>query len=977
MEITFGYQKNLVICSNSELLKRIWSNSTNDKKILIPDLEVLPYDNFSPHPEVSSRRLIALRDLLKKNSITAFSTVPALFQPFFDKASINTLYFEFKENQKIDRNELISNLVENGYESADLVIKPSSYALRGSVIDIFPSNSKYPVRIDLDDDLISSISIFNTDTQKTLRKINSFIVRPSRGFVLNANSIKIFKKNWRLRFKDDGEVFDKVTKGKFIPGIEFYSSLFYDEKTSLKDYLNDFKIFIVGDVKSESKNYWDLINDRYEEFLGDINRPILKPGEIFNSLDEINKLIFESETINLPEKSLNKSVDLVFKDSSIRSEQLERDFDSLLNFKKDELVVHANHGIGKFLGLKNLSNTECFLIEYQNNELLYVPVNSISQISPYIGVKDIPLDSLSKKKWSEKAQKSKLKAFDIASEILEAEAKRNLEESQKVSLDTTEYEKFCDTFKFTETPDQARVIREVIADLLSDKPQDRLICGEVGFGKTEIALRASFIVAQNNYQVCILAPTTVLAKQHFEVFKDRFSNFPQRVCLLTREQTKTEKLEIYKKIKENYYSIIIGTHALFNKEISFNKLNLLIIDEEHKFGVRQKERIRSLKSGINVISLSATPIPRTLNLSLSKVRDISLITTPPTGRKSVKTIVSRYSKSLVFEAIQREFYRDGQVFYLLNNVSKLEDKKKEIQERFPDKTVAFAHGQLKPKDLSKVMHSFINKEIDLLVCTTIIESGIDIENANTLIVEESENYGLSQLHQIRGRVGRSQREAYAYFLLNEAKELKNKASERIEALQENESLLSGFSLAMRDLEIRGAGELLGEKQSGPIDVVGLTLFSKMIESAIKILKGEKIIDQSDIDIDIGIYGFIPEDIIPQAELRLSIYKEISSIKENKNLEQNKKDFIDRFGDLTKEIINLYELSKLKNLARKLNILAIKYREENFSLKLADDSRLVPPSSEIKEMKLNAKDIKSDRLTFIMSKLESFLDKNEI
>ncbi len=359
MEITFGYQKNLVICSNSELLKRTWSNSTNDEKILIPDLEVLPYDNFSPHSEVSSKRLIALRDLLKKDSVTAFSTVPALFQPFFDKASINTLYLEFKENQKIDRNELISNLVENGYDPADLVTKPSSYALRGSVIDIFPSNSKYPVRIDLDDDLISSISIFDTDTQKTLRKINSFIVRPSRGFVLNINSIKIFKKNWRSRFKDDGEVFESVSK-------------------ALKDYLNGFNIFIVGDVKSESKNYWELINNRYEEFLGDVNRPILRPAEIFNSLDEINNLISDSETINLPETSFDKSLDLVFKDSPSSSEQLERDFDSLLNFKKDELVVHANHGIGKFLGLKNLNNTECFLIEYQNNELLYVPVNSIS-----------------------------------------------------------------------------------------------------------------------------------------------------------------------------------------------------------------------------------------------------------------------------------------------------------------------------------------------------------------------------------------------------------------------------------------------------------------------------------------------------------------------------------------------------------------------------------------------------------------------
>jgi transcription-repair coupling factor (superfamily II helicase) len=550
MEITFGYQKNLVICSNSELLKRTWSNSKNDEKILIPDLEVLPYDNFSPHSEVSSKRLIALRDLLKKDSITAFSTVPALFQPFFDKVSINTLYVEFKENQKIDRNELISNLVENGYDSADLVTKPSSYALRGSVVDIFPSNSKYPVRIDLDDDLISSISIFDTDTQKTLRKINSFIVRPSRGFVLNVNSIKIFKKNWRSKFKEDGEVFESVSKGKFISGIEFYSSLFYDEKPSLKDYLNDFNIFIVGEVKSESKNYWELINNRYEEFLGDVNRPILKPAEIFNSLDEINNLISESETVDLPKKSLDKSLDSVFKDSSSSSEQLERDFDSLLNFKKDELVVHANHGIGKFLGLKNLNNTECFLIEYQNNELLYVPVDSYISNYSLHWRKRYPFRFLSKKKWSEKSQKSKLKAFDIASEILEAEAKRNLEESQKVSLDVSEYEKFCDTFKFTETPDQERVIREVIADLLSDKPQDRLICGEVGFGKTEVALRASFIVAQNNYQVCILAPTTVSLNNILRYLKIDLVNFLIEFAFSQESKQKQKKLKYIRKLKK-------------------------------------------------------------------------------------------------------------------------------------------------------------------------------------------------------------------------------------------------------------------------------------------------------------------------------------------------------------------------------------------------------------------------------------------
>ena len=977
MEITFGYEKNLIICSSTSQLKMAIESSNNEKNIIIPDLEVLPYDNFSPHSEVSSNRLISFRDILKKSSVNVFTTIPALFQPLFDQANINNLFFEFKENQSLDRNSLLNNLAENGYEASDLVSKPSQFALRGSVIDIFPINSSYPIRIDLDDEIISSIHIFDKERQKTIRKISSFVIRPSKGFALNKESITIFKKKWRSRFEVDGDIFDSVLNGDFFAGIEFYSSLFYEKKPLLKDYFDDFKIFSVGNSKEESKKYWNLINDRYEEFIDIKNRPILKPIEIFNSLDEVSMLLENAEVIQIePKQQANVEVQKIkeIKEISLKEE---KDFDSLLNFKKDELVVHNNFGIGRFRGLKNLSNTECFLIEYDNGELLYVPVNSLSQITPYVGIKDISLDSLSKKKWKEKSNKSRIKAFDVATEILEAEAKRNLESSPEIKFDINAYEKFSDNFKFTETPDQDRVIKEVIQDLISKKPQDRLICGEVGFGKTEVALRASFIVADNNFQVCLLAPTTVLAKQHFEVFKKRFEDFPYKICLLTREQSPGEKEKIYKKINENHFSIIIGTHALFNKEINFSNLNLLIIDEEHKFGVRQKEQIRSLKKGINVLSLSATPIPRTLNLSLSKVRDISLITTAPKGRKSVKTLVSRYSKSLVNEAIQREFSRDGQVFYLINNVSLLEEKRLEISKKFKDQKIAIAHGQMKPKDLGIVMDDFINKKIDLLVCTTIIESGIDIENANTLIIENSENYGLSQLHQIRGRVGRSNREAFAYFLLNEHKELKNKALERIEALQENESLLSGFSLAMRDLEIRGAGELLGEKQSGAIDLVGLTLFSKMIENSIKLLKGEEIIDQSEIDIDIGVYGFIPEEIIPQTEVRLSIYKEISSITDNKILNENKKIFRDRFGEASTEVINLYELSKLKNISRILNIQRIKYSNEIFTLKLLDTSRLIPPSSNIREIKIKADNIKSDRLTFIIAKLESSLTKDEI
>ena len=632
--------------------------------------------------------------------------------------------------------------------------------------------------------------------------------------------------------------------------------------------------------------------------------------------------------------------------------------------------MHTNHGIGIFKGLKNLSNTECFAIEYAEGETLYVPISSMNLLTPYHGNNEIKLDSLRKNNWKQKKEKTRKKAFDIAAELLEAEASRKIDKSIPLILEQKELEIFSKGFGFQETPDQTSVIAEVRNDLASEKPQDRLICGEVGFGKTEIALRAAFICAQNKKQVAVLAPTTILARQHYDLFCERFSDTNLKIEFISREKNINEKREILDNLELGNTSIVIGTHALLSDQLVFSDLGLLIIDEEHKFGVRQKEKLRKYSKGINTISLSATPIPRSLNLALSKVRDISIISTPPPGRKAVETLVATYAKSLAKEAIEREFTRSGQIFYLVNNVSRLEEKLKELEKIVPDAKIKIAHGQMAPKELKSVMLDFLNKKIDILLCTTIIESGIDIANANTLIIEGVENFGLSQLHQIRGRVGRSNRQAYAYFFITPDVTLTKNASARLEALKFSDSLNSGFNLAMRDLEIRGAGEILGEKQSGLIDYVGLSLFSSMINRSIKLLEG---IDETheEFEVKIGENGFIPETFIPQTEVRLEIYKKFSSVKNTENLNQLVKEIEDRFGALPEDIKILVNLTCIRIESSKLLITKIKGDNKKCTLSLSDNSNLVSKNSSVREISINYPEKIYSKSEFLLNKLKSF------
>ena len=964
-------KKSLVICQDSsklEIVSRFIKTNFDKPFFIFKEFETLPYDHFSPHLDNLSNRI---ETLSKTNSdeILVLTTTNALIQPLFDKTSVNNFSYIFEIKKSLDRDDLIKKLDISGYNASEIVSSRGEFAIRGSVIDIFPINSKNPIRINLEDNFIESIRTYDKDSQLGIHKINKYECKASKGFTLDHDSIKIFKKNWRSNFSNDGKIFDDVSKGRFPEGIESYFPLFYKEKPKFDDFFCDFDLFSFGNLEHSTKSYWHIINQRYEEFINNLDRPPLTPSILFNDPKEFLTKPF-TEIIDEGKKQITIRKDIPEPNNLPKKERETFIQEEQYEFKLEAKVVHTNHGIGIFKGLKNLINTECFAIEYAEGETLYVPISSMNLLTPYHGNNEIKLDSLRKNNWKQKKEKTRKKAFDIAAELLEAEASRKIDKSIPLILEQKELEIFSKGFGFQETPDQTSVIAEVRNDLASEKPQDRLICGEVGFGKTEIALRAAFICAQNKKQVAVLAPTTILARQHYDLFCERFSDTNLKIEFISREKNINEKREILDNLELGNTSIVIGTHALLSDQLVFSDLGLLIIDEEHKFGVRQKEKLRKYSKGINTISLSATPIPRSLNLALSKVRDISIISTPPPGRKAVETLVATYARSLAKEAIEREFTRSGQIFYLVNNVSRLEEKLKELEKIVPDAKIKIAHGQMAPKELKSVMLDFLNKKIDILLCTTIIESGIDIANANTLIIEGVENFGLSQLHQIRGRVGRSNRQAYAYFFITPDVTLTKNASARLEALKFSDSLNSGFNLAMRDLEIRGAGEILGEKQSGLIDYVGLSLFSSMINRSIKLLEG---IDETheEFEVKIGENGFIPETFIPQTEVRLEIYKKFSSVKNKENLNQLVKEIEDRFGALPEDIKILVNLTCIRIESSKLLITKIKGDNKKCTLSLSDNSNLVSKNSSLREISINYPKKIYSKSEFLLNKLKSF------
>jgi transcription-repair coupling factor (superfamily II helicase) len=632
-------------------------------------------------------------------------------------------------------------------------------------------------------------------------------------------------------------------------------------------------------------------------------------------------------------------------------------------------VVHADHGVGRYQGLQTLNvgeqETEFLLLEYAGGDKLFVPVSALYLISRYSGAdsEHAPLNRLGSDQWEKAKRKAAEQIRDAAAELLEIHARRAARKGHAFKLAQEQYQQFVAAFPFEETPDQQQAIEQVVQDMTSGKSMDRLICGDVGFGKTEVAMRAAFIAVQDGRQVSILVPTTLLAQQHYQNFKDRFAEWPITIDVVSRFRSAQEQKEILTKLQEGKIDILIGTHRLLQKDVKFKNLGLLIIDEEHRFGVQQKEKLKSLRAEVDILTLTATPIPRTLNMALSSLREFSIIATPPARRLSIKTFVRERNKNLIREAITRELLRGGQVYFLHNEVDNIEKIVQEVVELVPEARAAVAHGQMRERELEKVMADFYHRRFNVLVCTTIIETGIDIPTANTIIIDRADKFGLAQLHQLRGRVGRSHHQAYAYLMTPNKKAMTADAEKRLEAIAALEDLGAGFSLAMQDLEIRGAGEILGEDQSGNMQTIGFSLYMELLERAVDSLKSGRVPEfdkplQRGAEIDLQISALIPENYIADVHTRLVLYKRIASAKTENDLKELQVEMIDRFGLLPDQVKNLFTVTELKLQAQQLGIRKIAAHAAGGHIEF-DEKPNIDPTKLIKLIQLNAAIYKFD------------------
>ncbi|MCG8313440.1 MAG: transcription-repair coupling factor [Pseudomonadales bacterium] len=685
-------------------------------------------------------------------------------------------------------------------------------------------------------------------------------------------------------------------------------------------------------VRPQSVSNWQAFVDNTENAQGIITGPLLTGLEITaaEALAEgdapaVISIVTESQLFGhrVMQSRRRKQSD----DSS------ENVIKNLTELKLEAPVVHIDHGVGRYKGLQSLEfdgqQQEFLTLEYGDGAKLYVPVSSLHLISRYSGVDDslAPLHKLGTEQWSRERRKAAEKIHDTAAELLNVYARRAAKQGYQYKIGRQDYEAFCEGFPFEETPDQMAAIDAVVADMTSPQPMDRLVCGDVGFGKTEVAMRAAFVAVQAGKQVAVLVPTTLLAQQHFETFKDRFAELPVNIEVLSRFKSTKEQNHALGLLKEGKLDILVGTHKLLQPSVKFSNLGLVIVDEEHRFGVRHKERLKELRAEVDMLTLTATPIPRTLNMAMSGIRDMSIIATPPAKRLSIKTFVRQASDPILKEAILRELLRGGQVYFLHNEVKSIEKRAAEIQALVPEARIAVAHGQMRERELERIMSDFYHKRFNVLVCTTIIETGIDVPTANTIIMDRADKLGLAQMHQLRGRVGRSHHQAYAYLLTPNPKAMTSDAKKRLEAIAEAQDLGAGFTLASHDLEIRGAGELLGEEQSGNMNSIGYSLFMEMLDQAVKAIKEGKTPNldkpfKHGAEINLRIPTLIPDDYLPDVHNRLIMYKRIANAKHRDDLQELKVEMIDRFGLLPEAIKNLFRITALKLLAESLGVVKI-------------------------------------------------------
>ena len=1025
--------------------------------------ETLPWDGFSPHQDIISQRLSVLSHLSGLSGGVLIASAQALLQrlPPVDYVAARSLSLE--AGQSLPREAFIESLVASGYYRVPQVSEHGEFAVRGSLIDVYPMGSRMPVRIDFFDNDIESLRRFSPETQLSGEVIEAINLLPAREIPLDAPDIKVFRERYRERFEGQpgrSRVYRDVSDGIAHGGIEYYLPLFFDDNASLLDYLPENCVTLVPDaLPSILDGAWQEIEERFELCSLDPERPILSPTETFHPLESIQKRLRESARIRYSAQSLAENrrntniatrlppalkIEARFDDpasalvgfiqafegrilftteSAGRREQIfdllsGRDIDlarvdEWIGFlqqdqrigvaiaplengvllpengiaiigeqqlfgeqarqkrkrRKSEVdpetiirqlddlqpgspVVHAEYGVGRYLGLTTLETGgikgEFLQLEYAADDKLYVPVHALDLITRYSGAspENAPLHRLGSDQWAKAKRRAAQRARDVAAELLDVYARRAARPGHRFRWPESEYRAFESGFPFEATEDQASTIDDVLADLNSDQPMDRVVCGDVGFGKTEVALRATFAAVHGGKQVAILVPTTLLAQQHGDNFKDRFADWPVRVEVLSRFQSAKQVREIVAGMRSGIVDVVIGTHRLLGHTKDFKDVGLVIIDEEHRFGVRHKEQIKSLRSSIDVLTLTATPIPRTLNMTLGGLRDMSLITTPPAGRLAVKTFVSEWNEVIVREACLREIKRGGQVYFIHNRVQDIDNVGEKLRKLVPEASIRIGHGQMPERELEQVMFDFYHRRFNVLLCTTIIESGIDVPTANTIIIDRADRFGLAQLHQLRGRVGRSHHRAYAYLIAPPKASMTADAIKRLEAIDSLEDLGSGFTLATHDLEIRGAGELLGDEQSGQIQEIGFSLYMDMLSKAVDSLRAGQEPDldaalDAGVDINLHVPSLLPEDYVPDVHLRLILYKRISATKSAEGLRELQVELIDRFGLLPTPARNLMRIAGIKQQATTLGIEKIDAADGGGYLNFGAESRIDP------------------------------------
>lgn len=1031
--------------------------------VAFPDWETLPYDVFSPHPDIVSQRLAALHRLPTLKRGIVIVPVQTLLQRLAPLKHVVGGSFDVKVGQRLDLDAEKRRLESAGYRHVPQVLDPGDFAVRGGLLDVYPMGADQPFRVELLDDEIETIRAFDPESQRSLDRIDAVHLLPGREVPLDDASLKRALDALRERFDLDtrrSALYQDLKAGHAPPGIEYYLPLFFDTTSTLFDYLSKDALPVIADGAMEAADqFWTQTGERYEQRRHDIERPLLPPDTLYLSPDALRERLNQGFRVEVcgeahaqreratalgdqpapalpiaardqaPGDALKAFLRsypgrvLIAADSPGRREALlellqaaelrpvvlaqwpafaasdekfaiavapledgfaitepalavlterqlfperasqprrrrrvgrepEAIIKDLGELTEGAPIVHEDHGVGRYRGLVTLEAggmpAEYLEIEYAKGDRLYVPVAQLHLINRYSGASEetAPLHSLGGEQWTKAKRKAAEKVRDVAAELLEIQAKRQARAGLAIDVDRAVYEPFAAAFPFEETPDQHSAIEAVIRDLASSQPMDRVVCGDVGFGKTEVAVRAAFVTAMGGKQVAVLVPTTLLAEQHYRNFRDRFADWPIRVEVLSRFKTKKEIEVELAKVSEGKIDVIVGTHRLLQPDVRFKDLGAVIVDEEQRFGVRQKEALKALRANVHLLTLTATPIPRTLNMAMAGLRDLSIIATPPAHRLAVQTFVVPWDDMQLREAFQRELSRGGQVYFLHNDVESIGRMQRQLQELVPEARIGVAHGQMPERELERVMLDFHKQRFNVLLSTTIIESGIDIPNANTIIIHRADRFGLAQLHQLRGRVGRSHHRAYAYLVVPDRKAMTDDARKRLDAIAAMDELGAGFTLATHDLEIRGAGELLGEEQSGQMAEVGFSLYTELLERAVRSIRQGKLPDVDahearGAEVELHVPSLIPEDYLPDVHTRLTLYKRISGARDVEELRELQVEMIDRFGLLPDPAKHLFAVAELKQRATELGIRKLDLGEKGGRVQFVEKPNVDP------------------------------------